>query len=143
GFKPPPIKIALGRAMNQVWPAFIQPSGLDVQALSRDPAVVSRYEQDPLVHDRVSARLFVGFYEAGLWALEHAAEFPVPLLLMHGSDDTLTSPEASRAFAASVGERCTLKVWDGLYHEIHNEPEQEQVFDQIIAWLRQTLGNAS
>ena len=140
GFDPPAIKVALGRGMNRFWPAFAQPSGLDTKALSRDPEVVQNYVNDPLVHDRASSGLFVGFYEAGIYALEHAAGFPLPLLLMHGSKDMLTSPKASEEFAASMGDKCTLKIWDGFYHEIHNEPEKEQVFDLIIEWLNQCMG---
>ncbi len=135
-FEPPALKVALGRMMNHIWPAFTQPSGLDTKALSRDMQVVRRYEADPLVHDKVSARLFVGFFEAGFWALDHAAEISLPLLILHGSEDALTSAEASRQFAASVGENCTLKIWEGLYHEIHNEPEQDQVFALTIEWLQ-------
>jgi alpha-beta hydrolase superfamily lysophospholipase len=67
--------------------------------------------------------------------LEHAAEFPLPLLLMHGDGDRITSAEASREFAARLGERCTLKIWPGLYHEIHNEPDQRQVLAYLSAWL--------
>jgi acylglycerol lipase len=67
--------------------------------------------------------------------LEHAAEFPLPLLLMHGGADPICSAQASREFAAAAGPRCTLKIWDGLYHEIHNEPEQARVFAYLLDWL--------
>ncbi len=142
GFEPPAIQVALAKLMDSIWPAFTQPSDLDTKALSRDPEVVRRYEEDPLVHDRVSARSFSGFYQAGLWALEHAEEFSVPLLLMHGSEDRLTSPGASQTFADRVGQGCTFKRWEGLYHEIHNEPEQQQVFDFLLRWLQQTKEEA-
>ncbi len=139
GFEPPPLQVALTRLMSAIWPAFTQASGLDSQALSRDPKVVQRYQADPLVHDQISASLFNGFYQAGLWALEHADAFPASLLLMHGSEDRLTSPEASREFAHRLGERCTFKLWEGLYHEIHNEPEQDQVFAFLLGWLRHQM----
>ncbi len=140
GFEPPPIKIALGRMMNNIWPTFTQASGLETQALSRDPEVVRRYEEDPLVHDRVTARMYMsGIREASSWALEHAADFPLPLLLTHGSADRITSVEGSKEFAAKAGDNVTLKVWDGLYHELHNEPEQGQVFEMVIDWLDQMM----
>ncbi len=134
-FEPPTIKVALGRMMNRVFPAFTQASGLETAALSRDAEVVRAYENDPLVHDKISARLFVTMYESGLWALEHAAEFPLPLLLMHGSADRLTSAQASEEFARKAGDRVTLRIWEGWYHEIHNEPEKEKVFHLMIDWL--------
>ena len=134
-FEPPAVQVFLGRTMDKIYPAFIQASGLETAALSRDPEVVRAYENDPLVHDKISARLFVGMYESGLWALENAREFPLPLLLMHGSADRITSAEASREFAEKAGECVKLKIWDGLFHEIHNEPEQEEIFKTIINWL--------
>jgi alpha-beta hydrolase superfamily lysophospholipase len=134
-FEPPPIKILLGRLMNRLYPAFSQPSGLDTAALSHDPAVVATYEADPLVHDRISARLFMGIHTAGLWALEHAGSLHTPTLLMHGTEDRLTSAQASEEFARRAGEICTLRLWEGLFHEIHNEPEKEEVIAEILSWL--------
>jgi alpha-beta hydrolase superfamily lysophospholipase len=140
-FEPPAIQVTLGRWMDKIWPAFLQSNGLELAALSHDPEVIRKYQNDPLVHDRISARLFVGFFEAGHWALENAPRFGLPLLLMHGSADRITSPEASSEFASRVGDRCTLKIWEGFYHEIHNEPEQSAVFDVLIAWLNEQIVN--
>jgi len=134
-FDPPAWQITLGRLMDKIWPSFTQPNGLETQALSRDPEIVQKYVEDPLVHNQVSGRLAFGFLDAGRWLLAHASELSVPLLLMHGGADRITDPNASRAFAADAGELCSLKIWDGFYHEIHNEPEQAQVFEHLIAWL--------
>lgn len=134
-FEPPTIQVFLGKMMDKIYPAFIQASGLETSNLSHDPEVVRAYEEDSFVHNKISARLFVGMYESGLWALDHAAEFSLPLLLMHGGADKITSAEASREFAAKAGDGVTLKIWDNLYHEIHNEPEQADVFKTIIDWL--------
>ena len=138
-FEPPAWKMTLAKIMYSLWPTLALSNGLDRQGLSRDPKVVRAYNDDPLVHDRVSARLGMDMLEAGLWSLEHAAEFPLPLLLMHGSDDRLTSAQASREFAAQAGHRCTLKIWEGFYHEIHNEPEQGQVFEYLLEWLNSKM----
>ena len=138
-FEPPAWKIPLGKIMHGLWPALSMSNEIDRQDLSRDPEVVRAYNDDPLVHDRVTARLGIDMLEAGLWALEHAAEFPLPLLLMHGSADRLTSAQASREFAAQAGDGCTLKIWDGFYHEIHNEPEQGQVFEYLLEWLNSKM----
>jgi alpha-beta hydrolase superfamily lysophospholipase len=134
-FQPPAAQVRLGRLMNGIAPGFTQHSKLDTAGLSHDQTVVSAYQNDPLVHDKISARLFVAIYESGLWALEHAAEFPMPLLLMHGAADPITSAKASREFAERAGDKVTLKVWEGLYHEIHNEPEKAQVFKVMLDWL--------
>ncbi|MDW8319191.1 MAG: alpha/beta hydrolase [Anaerolineae bacterium] len=134
GFKPPALQLAAGRLMNRLWPAFTMPNGLEMDALCRDPAVIAAYQADPLNHDRLSARLGIGLLEAGEWAIAHAAEFPVPLLLMHGTGDRLTSPQASVEFAGRA-PRCTLQLWEGLYHETHNDPEKDQVIAFMVRWL--------
>ncbi|MBT7992036.1 MAG: alpha/beta hydrolase [Anaerolineae bacterium] len=138
-FEAPAIQVFLGNMMDKIYPAFIQNSGLDTAALSHDPEVVRAYEEDNLVHDKISARLFVGMYGSGLWALEHAKDFSLPLLLMHGAGDTITSAEASREFAEKAGDNVTLKIWDKLYHEIHNEPEQADIFKTTIEWTDKLL----
>ena len=134
-FQPPASKVFLGKMMNNILPGFSQASGLETMALSRIPEVVNAYENDPLVHDKISARLFINVFETGLWALDHAAEISLPLLLMHASADRITSVKASSQFAKSAGNKVTLRIWDGLYHEIHNEPEQAEVFKFMIDWM--------
>jgi alpha-beta hydrolase superfamily lysophospholipase len=138
-FEPPGWKISLGKLMYRLWPGLAMANELDRQGLSHDAEVVRAYENDPLVHDRVSARLALDILQSGEWALAHAREFPLPLLLMHGAQDRLTSAAASREFAARAGEKCTLKIWEGFYHEVHNEPEKEEVLDFLVAWLNEHL----
>lgn len=137
-FAPPRWKLALARVMYRLWPSLTLPSELDVQAISRDQAVVDAYVQDPLVHDRLSVKLGMDMLEAGRRSLDQAERWDLPLLIMHGGEDRLTSCEASAEFAARAGEKCTLKIWPGLYHEIHNEPEQDQVFSFLLDWLEKT-----
>lgn len=138
-FEPPAWKVALGRLLDPIMPGFTQKSGLKTEALSRDPQVVEQYRDDPLVHGLVSARLYVGSHAAGRWALEHAAEFPLPLLVMQGTEDRLISLEASHEFAVRAGKRATWRAWEGLYHEIHNEAESGRVMSTMISWMNATL----
>ncbi|MGQ9493815.1 MAG: lysophospholipase [Anaerolineae bacterium] len=134
-FQPPAWKLWLGKTLYNLLPAFSLSNELDPRGLSHDQKVVDAYVNDPLVHNRISARLAMDMLWAGEWALEHAAAFPLPLLLMHGVADPICSPEASLEFAARVPGECTFKLWEGLYHEIHNEPGQQQVFDVMVEWL--------
>ncbi len=135
-FEPPPEKISLAQMMARIAPGFTQPSGLDVTGLSRDVCVVQAYTSDPLVHNKISAGSFVAFHAAGYWALEHAPEWRLPTLLLHGGADRLTSPQASREFAERAGAIVNLHILEGLYHEIHNEPEQEQVLAVMLDGLK-------
>lgn len=128
-------KVFLAKALGTLLPKAGLPSGLEVRYLSRDAQVVERYVSDPLVHDRISFGMAKTSLEAIAWAFEHASEFSVPLLLMHGTDDQIAYERGSREFAAGVPADCTLKLWQGLYHEIHNEPEKEKVLAFLLAWL--------
>jgi alpha-beta hydrolase superfamily lysophospholipase len=78
-------------------------------------------------------------FQAIEWAFAHAAEFSLPLLLVHGTADPIAFARGSQEFAARVPKDCTLKLWEGLYHETHNEPEKEQVFAYLLEWLEARL----
>jgi len=135
-FDPPSWKIALAKIMNFIMPAFTQSNGLNPRDLSHDAQIVKAYGSDPLVHDRISARFFMELYQAGLWALNNASQFYLPLLLMHGSADRLTSAEASRQFAEQVPHNCIFKMWPGMYHELFNEVHGNEVAGYMLTWLR-------
>lgn len=137
--EPPAFRLLLARLMNKLFPAYTEASGLEQAALSRDSEVVRAYADDPLTHDKISARLFSVMYANGLWALEHAADLKIPTLLMHGSADRLTSYKASQEFAATAGKLVTLRIWDGFYHEVHNEPEKAEVIQTMVDWIGQHL----
>lgn len=132
----PPLQVALAKVMNKLQPGMQMANGLALDGLARDPEVIRAYTNDPLVHNKISVRLAMGMLDAGEWALAHAAEFPVPLLLAHGTADRLTSAPASQEFAAKVRGDCTLKLWEGFYHETHNEPEKAEVLAFMIDWLQ-------
>lgn len=139
GYKVPATRVALARALTMIMPNHTEASGLEQAAISRDVRVVEAYANDPLVHDRISVRLFSGMYQAGLWLGAHAENFPVPLLLMQGSADRLVSFEATRRFAERAGKKVTWRAWEGWYHELHNEPEGAKVIKVMIAWMDERL----
>jgi len=138
-FEPSPIIVKLARIMRNVWPGFSQSSGLNTKHLSRDSDIIKAYERDRYVHDKISSSFYMGVYEAGLYALRHAAELKTPLLLMHGTEDKITSETASRRFAESSKLLTEYKDWEGFYHEIHNEPEKMEVFQHTLQWLNNQL----
>lgn len=138
-FEPTPVQLTLAKVMNTLAPSFSQASGLEQAAISRDPETVEAYAADPLVHEKITARLFTVIHENGLWALEHAAGLKVPTLLMHGSADRIASAEASKEFAATAGKMVTLRIWEGFYHETHNDPEKADVIQSMIIWLNEHL----
>ncbi|MDA7762848.1 lysophospholipase [Crocinitomicaceae bacterium] len=139
GFEPPKWKIILAKLSANIWPSLSQPTALELDALSRNQDVIHKYEDDELVHDRITSAFFVNVHFAGQYAIEHAGEIKKPLLIMHGTDDRLTSPEGSKAFASNANGNVKLKLWNGLYHELHNEPEQEEVFRYELEWINGLL----
>ncbi|MGA2381897.1 MAG: lysophospholipase [Gemmatimonadales bacterium] len=128
-------KVAAVKMLGSLLPSASVASGLDAAMLSRDHAVVDRYKQDPLVHDRVSFGMGKGVLSASQWAIDHAGEFSIPLLIMHGTEDRIAFDRGTREFAAKLKQDVTLKLWEGMYHETHNEPDKEQVFAFLLAWL--------
>jgi len=131
------IKLALVKILGRVVPRLTIPSGLDPNALSRDPEIVNSYINDPLVHDHASLGFALEMINeiASIW--ENANRFPVPLLLMHGGKDQIAFPNSSSEFARLVEKSCTLKIWKEMYHEIHNEIGKEMVFNYLIEWLNE------
>jgi len=107
GFEPPSSKVSLARFMNKIYGAFSDKTGLDATHISKDETVVKTYVDDPLVHDRMTARMFVDTYDAGEWALNNAKKLTIPTLVMHASEDQLTSPGASRQFSDAAGDMAT------------------------------------
>jgi len=134
------LKVAFAKTMAPLLPTMTLPSGLNTNLLSHDPDVIQAYRKDPLVHDRASLAMANSTIRAIEWTMEHATEFNTPLLLIHGTADRLTYPSGSQEFAARASGNCTLRLWGGLYHETHNEPEKDQVLAEIIHWLDDQLG---
>lgn len=138
-FVPPKWKVTLANVMGSLLPGLQQPTGLATAMLSHDPAVVKAYENDPLVHDKITVAYYLSIEKSGEWAIQHAAELKVPTLVFHGAGDQITSHEATREFAENAQGNAELKLWDNLYHETHNEPEYRQVLGYVADWIEKTL----
>jgi alpha-beta hydrolase superfamily lysophospholipase len=134
-FEPDRSKLLLVTIMKSILPTLTQPSGLVVDHISHDKSVVEKYKSDPLNNDRISVSLFHSAVTAARYSLENASSLKIPILLMHGSDDQITSPQGSREFASKTG-MAELRIWEGGYHELHNEAFNNEVYTVIIKWLK-------
>ena len=113
-------------------------NGLEPSWVSRDPAVVAAYVADPLVHDRITPRLTRFIVDGGEFVRGVAPRWHVPTLLMWAGSDRCVAPSGSAEFAAAAPKAVLqAQVFEPLYHEIFNEPEQAQVFMRLQAWLQQ------
>ena len=111
-------------------------NGLKPAWISRDPAVVTAYEADVLVHDRITPRLARFIVDGGELVRENAARWAVPTLLLFAGSDRCVAPAGSKAFAAAApASVLTAREFAPLFHEIFNEPEQADVFAALGAWL--------
>jgi alpha-beta hydrolase superfamily lysophospholipase len=113
-------------------------NGVKPQFISHNPAVVAAYRADPLVHDRISARLAHFIAEASEQTVAMASHWKVPTLLMYAGDDRLLNPQGSRTFAAHAPKNVVNAVcFDDLYHEIFNELDAAPVYATLKQWLDQ------
>lgn len=137
---PPAWQIFIIRVLSRWWPRLgvLQ---LDASLVSRDPLVVETYRQDRLVYSgKLSARQLVEMFSAMQRAQDHAHEITIPLLVLHGSADQLTAPSGSQFLYDHVGStEKLLKIYPGLFHEIFNEPEQNEVLKDVLRWCDERL----
>jgi lysophospholipase len=121
-------------------PRVLLASKLDPRKLSRDPAVVAAYSADPLVSRAVSTRWFAEVLAAQERVHAGAAGFARPALVMVAGADLVVDSEAARRWAEGAPRDLVQFVgWDGLYHELFNEPEREGVFRRMEEWLEGRL----
>lgn len=132
-FDPPVAQVRLAKWVRKILPAITQHSKLDAHLLSRDPLVVSTYQNDPLVHDLISPSLFLSVLKGGQHMLDKAHGLKLRTLVMHGDEDKITSAASSREFAEKG--KADFKLWQGLKHEPHNEPEKQQVLQFVTDWI--------
>ena len=115
--------------------------GLEAEGVSRDPAVVQAYVNDPLVcRGKVTARLSAELVKAIRRVAAEATKITLPILILQGSADRLVDPKGAQMLYDAVNSvDKTIKIYDGLYHEVYNEPEHGQVLGDVKAWLETHL----
>ena len=106
-------------------------------AVSRDPAVVRAYESDPLVHHgSIPARTLVELLTAMEGFPAQAPRLRLPTLVLHGTADELVPVAGTRpVYQALDARKRTVRYYEGLYHEVFNEPERAQVVAETVEWL--------
>ena len=133
--QPSPALLRFAKFMKGIFPAFAQSNGLNPLDLATSPEVAKAYKADPLVHDRISVAAGLTMLDAARNLESFSGEFPVPVLLMHGTADRITDFRGTSALA----ERCTgdlqLELYDGFYHELHNEPIAKEVMGRVAGWI--------
>jgi alpha-beta hydrolase superfamily lysophospholipase len=131
-----PLLLAIGRALGIAFPA-VPVSRVDPRLVSRDHAVVKDYIADPLNHHGpIPARVARDFIVHVGTLAGDVRRITLPTLLMWGTSDRLCPPSGGELVAANIGsEDLTVQRYEGLFHEILNEPERDRVLDDLLAWL--------
>ena len=142
--QPSSIVLFINRVIASVMPR-LGALRLDASGISRDPQVISDYENDPLVYrGKATAGLVTALFSAMKRVVENATSIRLPMLIMHGSVDSLTAVEGSELLHDSISsEDKKIVIYDGLYHEILNEPERKNVMEDILRWLETRIGDYS
>jgi alpha-beta hydrolase superfamily lysophospholipase len=130
----PAWKMTLGKILAKISPSTPMDNGLDFDSLCSDPVIVERYRTDPLVHPKITAGFGVDLINQGEWirGMKHS---PLPLLIMQGTGDHVIAAQTNIAFAENLEGNVTLKVWKDFCHELHNEPQWQEVLNYVMGWM--------
>jgi acylglycerol lipase len=132
-----PLTISMGKVLSVIAPSA-GVLALDITGLSHDPAVVRAYAEDPLVfHKKTPARLAAEMLKSMIKVSANLDKISLPFIVVQGSQDRLVDPGGATLLYEKAGSADkTIKVYEGLYHEVHNEPERIQEFKDLGAWLQ-------
>ncbi|WP_101808658.1 alpha/beta hydrolase [Paenibacillus pasadenensis] len=134
----PPSRVSEAAAswIGRLRPTFALPTGIKQRDLYR-PGVhaVAGSVMDRLCHTRISVSMYRAVTAAGKRALSDAGRLAVPALLLHGTEDRVTSLRASEELADALGPRCTFRRWERGYHELHHDERREEVIETVKMWI--------
>jgi alpha-beta hydrolase superfamily lysophospholipase len=131
----PAWKLKASGLLSKLLPALPLNNEIPTAHLSRDLSVVRAYEADPLVYPKITPRWFTELMAAQQRIFEHAPRYTVPMRLMVGTGDQICAPEGARRLAGAWTGPKDVVEYPGLYHELFNEPERQQVLDGLLDWM--------
>lgn len=132
-----PVQKLMLKAATALIPGVGISNGLKTRYLSHDKEVVIAYQNDVLVHSKISARLLGSMLKSMGYVAGHAAQLKIPTLLVVAVEDRLVDPAGSRnLFANLAPSLASAHFYDGFYHEIFNEVDASRVFDDVHNWLQ-------
>ncbi|MEM8860560.1 MAG: lysophospholipase [Chloroflexota bacterium] len=131
-----PFLIRVSRFLSHVAPKM-STTTLDGNSISRDPIEVEKYNNDPLnFRGGIKARVGAEMLRAIEVITTRKSDFKNPVLIMHGTEDRLTAPQGSQElFDGAASADKSLKLYEGLYHELVNEPEKQLVMNDMLEWM--------
>ncbi|MDB4948019.1 MAG: lysophospholipase [Gemmatimonadetes bacterium] len=128
-------KTALAGVLNRLFPALPLSNEIDPSELSHDAEYVRTYREDPLVHPWISPRMYAEMLEAMEGARSNGGSLALPLLFLLPGADPIVRTDVTEAFARSLAGDVTVRVYEGMYHEPHNEVERARLVADVAAWI--------
>jgi lysophospholipase len=129
-------KRAASPLFDRLWPTLSMNNGLQATDISRNPDLVRIRDEDPLIHHLASARWFEEVLRTQARIRAGVAPLRIPTLILVAGQDRIVSSEATLAFAQAAGPAVAVRRYEAAYHDLFIEPEQDQVMDDILGWLR-------
>jgi alpha-beta hydrolase superfamily lysophospholipase len=133
--EPSPVVLKMVNIFHKIIPSLALSNRLKAEQISGDPEIVRDYATDPLIHDRITLRMFHEIYNGGHFAYRNVYKINYPMLVMHGKRDTILSYKASENYVLNTSNNIHLKLWENQSHELQNELIKKEVFEYIINWL--------
>ncbi len=135
---PGPMFMKVARLLKMIAPHWRLKAPVRKELLSHLSSEQTAYEVDRLMHRRISLRLGAGLIDSGLWILANANKVRIPCLVLHGSEDRITDPNASQEFmqsASAAGAPIQLLTYLGMLHDLHRDQGKERVIQDISNWV--------
>lgn len=136
----PPWKKRLASILDRIWPTLRLPNDIEPYMVSRDPQIQVQYRTDPFNYPKVSVRWFQELQRSMREAWEKRDQVDIPLLVLQAGHDCLINPDGVERFVSGLtGTAVRYVCLPGLYHEVMNEPEREEVLKQIVEWIEERI----
>jgi alpha-beta hydrolase superfamily lysophospholipase len=141
---PPAVKVVAGKLLSRVLPQLRLDNELNTSLLCRDADAVRTYEQDPLVHRKISTRWYTSLLAAMDLVKSRGLAPKLPTLWLLGNKDSICSAAGSRNFAAKLeSSATTVREWPDALHEVHNGPDKNEYLAALNSWLDTQTSGAS
>lgn len=133
-FLPPQWKVSLGNLVADIIPTLIQSTGLKADNISSIKEEVEIYKNDPLIHSKISAKLFTSITKGGEYIIRNTSKFKHAVFVAHGQLDQIISHNATASLTKNV-ELFSFKSYPKSKHEIHHDVDFENLMRDILKWM--------
>ncbi|REE05693.1 alpha/beta hydrolase [Marinoscillum furvescens] len=134
-FAPPAWKVKLAGIAKSIFPSLTQPNNLDARQFTKDENAIRAYNEDPLVHGLISAKLYTECAASSAYALDHADQIKLPALVFHGTADPIVDWKASQELTQCMSTKVQWVPLEHFLHEPLHDNCKGEVTDQMIDWM--------